>query len=217
MSEEAFALAIGSLFLLIAIVGGGFTIERAQIPQVPTWARIVSSVIGVAFIGFFGYSTLNEDGVGATLVGSRADGVDERPTAVEQPPAVGAPLSADGTHQDGGPHLAPAGIELTDLVATWDDPLRINDTVAIRYGLTNASDGPIELEFTFIGVRDPADTNRDKEVDPPSTLQPGDRIDVQTTLLLDQEGVWNIWPCFGVSGGGECPDEWRSFQVAVTG
>jgi hypothetical protein len=101
-------------------------------------------------------------------------------------------------------------------VATWDDPLQVNDTVAVRYRLTNSSDGPIELDYTFVGVRDPADTNRDKEVDPPATLQPGALLDVQTTLLLDQEGVWTIWPCFGVAGAGECPDEWRSFELAVT-
>jgi hypothetical protein len=210
MSEETIALAIGSLFLLIAIVGGGFTIERAQIPQVPTWARIVSSIIGVAFIGFFGYASLDEDR-GVTVVGRSTDGV------VQQPPTVDAPPPGDGVHQDAGPHPSPAGLELSDLVATWDDPFRVNDTVAVRYRLTNASDGPIELDYTFIGVRDPADTNRDKEVDPPATLQAGALLDVQTTLLLDQEGVWTIWPCFGVAGGVECPDEWRSFELAVTG
>ena len=146
MSEETIALAIGSLFLLIAIVGGGFTIERAQIPQVPTWARIVSSIIGVAFIGFFGYASLGEED-GVTVVGRTTDGV------VQQPPTVDAPPPGDGVHQDVGPHPSPAGLELSDLVASWDDPLRVNDTVAVRYRLTNASDGPIELDYTFVGVR----------------------------------------------------------------
>lgn len=215
MSEETIALAIGSLFLLIAIVGGGFTIERAQIPQVPAWARIVSSVIGVAFIGFFGYSTLSED-EGATLVGRGVDGVVEQPPTVDTSP-IDPPPPADGIHRDAGPHLAPQGIELLDLVASWDDPLGVDDTVALSYGLRNAGDAAVQLEYTFVGVRDPADTNRDKEVDPPMTLQPGDRIDVQTTLLLDEEGVWSIWPCFGVVGGAECPDEWRSFELPVAG
>ena len=40
MSEQALTLVAGVLFLLIAVVGGGFTIERLQIPKVPGSARV---------------------------------------------------------------------------------------------------------------------------------------------------------------------------------
>ncbi|WP_107773689.1 hypothetical protein [Nocardioides sediminis] len=209
MSEETIALTMGSLFLLIAIVGGGFSVERAQIPQVPTWARVVSSVIGASFLAFFAYATLGGSGV-TPVVDRATDSVVERQAPTEARPP------ADGIHRDAGPHATASGIELTDLVASWQDPLVVNDTLAIGYRLTNAGDTSVELEYVFVGVRDPADTNRDKEVDQLVTLAPGDSIDLQTTLLLDQEGVWSIWPCFGIAGGTECPDEWRAFEVAVT-
>jgi hypothetical protein len=210
MSEETIALTMGSLFLLIAIVGGGFSIERAQIPQVPTWARVVSSVVGASFLAFFAYATL-----GGTDV---TPAVDRAPESVGEPPVTPeAPPPADGIHRDAGPHATSSGIELSDLVASWQDPLVVNDTLSVAYRLTNTSASPVEVEYFFVGVRDPADTNRDKELGQPMTLVPGDSIDLQTTLLLDQEGVWSIWPCFGLAGGTECPDTWRAFELAVTG
>jgi hypothetical protein len=210
MSEETIALTMGSLFLLIAIVGGGFSIERAQIPQVPTWARVVSSVIGASFLAFFAYATLGGTDV-APAVDPAVDSIGEPQVTPEGPPP------ADGIHRDAGPHATSSGIELSDLAASWQDPLVVNDTLSIAYRLTNVSAAPVELEYVFIGVRDPADTNRDKEVGQQVTLVSGDSIDVQTTLLLDQKGVWSVWPCFGLAGGTECPDRWRAFEVAVTG
>lgn len=46
---DAIALAGGILFLLIAVVGGGFTVRELIIPAVPKWARVSSTVIGVLF------------------------------------------------------------------------------------------------------------------------------------------------------------------------
>jgi PASTA domain len=42
----AVGLTFGGLFLLIAIVGGGFTAKELTVPKVPTWARAVSAIVG---------------------------------------------------------------------------------------------------------------------------------------------------------------------------
>jgi PASTA domain len=35
------------LFLLIAIVGGGFTAKEITIPAVPKWARVIAGILGI--------------------------------------------------------------------------------------------------------------------------------------------------------------------------
>ena len=47
--------------------------------------------------------------------------------------------------------------------ASGSDPASVGNTVTVSYSLTNVTDEPIQLEFTFVGVRDPADENRDTE------------------------------------------------------
>jgi hypothetical protein len=49
VNVETVALLGGLLFLLIAVVGGGFTVRDVTIPQVPKWARISSAALGVVF------------------------------------------------------------------------------------------------------------------------------------------------------------------------
>ena len=50
VSSEAVALVGGLLFLLIAVVGGGFTAKEIIIPGVPGWGRIASLAVGVALV-----------------------------------------------------------------------------------------------------------------------------------------------------------------------
>lgn len=47
MSGEVVALAGGILFVLVAIVGGGFTIRELVMPKVPHWARVAAGVFGL--------------------------------------------------------------------------------------------------------------------------------------------------------------------------
>ena len=87
----------------------------------------------------------------------------------------------------------------------------------MTYRLTNMTARVVELDTTFIGVRDPNDENRDEEVDSGISLGPREWTDVRQTLLLDQAGRWTIWPCYILAGGLSCPDDWRSFSLNVTG
>ncbi|MGH8903202.1 MAG: hypothetical protein ACRDYA_16420 [Egibacteraceae bacterium] len=49
MSVEAIGLTGGLLFLLIAVVGGGFTVRELIIPVVPKWARLSAALVGLLF------------------------------------------------------------------------------------------------------------------------------------------------------------------------
>lgn len=50
MSTEVVALAAGILFVLVAIVGGGFAIREISVPTVPHWARVASAVFGILLL-----------------------------------------------------------------------------------------------------------------------------------------------------------------------
>ena len=203
MSPETVALAAGILFLLIGVVGGGFSVEKAQIPQVPTWGRIVSSLIGLSFLGWFVFTSLPESGEDPTRL-------------VEAERTAGA---SDGViHRDPGPAVATSdGIEVSQIVVTGEDPPTVGARVTMSYRLTNLTARVVELDYTFIGVRDPDDENRDEEVDAGITLESEESTDVRQTLLLDRAGTWTIWPCYTLAGDLSCPDDWRSFQLTVTG
>lgn len=202
MTPETVALAAGILFLLIGVVGGGFSVEKAQIPQVPTWARVVSSLIGLAFLGAFVYTSLPEpdDDATGTREAERTEGADVV------------------LHEDPGPALATTdGIEVSQILVTGKDPTPVGASVVIAYRLTNRALSAVEFDSAFIGVRDPDNGNRDEEVDAGFSLRPRESIDLRQTLLLDRGGEWTIWPCYNLVSGTSCPDDWRSFPLSVMG
>jgi hypothetical protein len=51
-------LMFGGIFLLIAIVGGGFTAKELTVPKVPTWARAASFIVGTFLLTGSLYSSL---------------------------------------------------------------------------------------------------------------------------------------------------------------
>lgn len=58
MAPEAIGLVAGTLFLLIAVIGGGFTVKEIEIPKVPVRARWGSAFLGVLFVVLSGYFLL---------------------------------------------------------------------------------------------------------------------------------------------------------------
>ena len=73
-------------------------------------------------------------------------------------PAAGAGLELDST-----PVTTPDGVRLTDLAAaSRNNPPRVGDTVTVTYSLTNIGTRPVQLDFTFVGVRN-GGTNKDTE------------------------------------------------------
>ena len=107
------------------------------------------------------------------------------------------------------------GIRLTGLnAASPNDPPLVGDTIAVSYSLTNVGDQRIELEFTYVGARDAADANRDsEEMNQGKALSPGETVNAQGRIRLASAGEWQLWPCYELSGGRSCPDEWQAFPV----
>jgi TIR domain len=120
-----------------------------------------------------------------------------------------------GIDVDSTPATSPDEIRLTGLkAASGSDPASVGDTVTVSYSLTNAGDEPIQLAFTFVGVRDPAGENRDTEdMNEGKLLAPGETVNAQGRRLLDGAGSWEFWPCYELSDGRQCPDKWQEFFI----
>lgn len=122
---------------------------------------------------------------------------------------------AGGIDVDSTPATSPDGLKLTGLkAASGSDPAAVGDTVTVSYSLTNVTDEPIQLEFTFVGVRNPADENRDTEdMNEGKLLAPRETINAQGRQLLDGAGSWEFWPCYVLSGERFCPDKCQAFFI----
>ena len=92
----------------------------------------------------------------------------------------------------------------------------VGDTVTVSYSLTNDSDQDIQLDYAFLGARNGAGDHKDVELSSEArTLAPGDTAAVQGRFTLDSAGTWRLWPCYELSGGGLCPDNWQAFTLDV--
>lgn len=204
MAAEAIALIAGIAFILIAIIGGGFTVSQLTIPAVPWQGRLASGIIGGLFIVY---------SVAVTLV----------PLLPGEPPpnAGGPPPSAGGEatiYTDDLPSVSNDNVRVSGLRAISEhDPPQVNDRIKIQFklGLRNGEVEPVALGYAFIGARDPANANKDFGEDGyEKILTPHESLDIESSILVTEEGVWSFWPCYAI-GNTFCPDEWRAFQVAV--
>jgi hypothetical protein len=206
MSPEAVALVGALLFLLIAVVGGGFSAKEVAIPGVPGWGRVASLAVGVALVVPYFTEALRSDA--APLPGVR--------TSASAGHAAAAP---GGTVHDarGETAVSPDGLEVSGLLATSDgaDPA-VGDSVEVEFTLRNAGAEATSLEDAFVGVRRPGGGNGDfANADAPLVLQPGESMTVLGSRVFDAGGTWTLFPCYTLAGGSSCPDEWQSFQVLV--
>jgi hypothetical protein len=206
MSPEAVALVGGLLFLLIAVVGGGFTAKEIAIPGVPGWGRIASLAVGVALVVPYFSEALRSDAAplpDARIAASTGDS---------------AAVSGSTVH-DARDRLAVSrdGLEVSGLLATTDgsEPA-VGDSIEVAFTLRNAGTDAVSLTDAFVGVRTPGDENGDfANADEPIVLQPGETIDVGGSRVFDGDGLWTLFPCYQLATGKYCPDEWRAFQVLV--
>lgn len=209
MDAEVIALLGGLLFLLLALVGGGFTVKEILMPRIPTWARASCLVVGVALVVLSFVPLKSQPGPAAD------NGGDVTARLVES-----SPTSSDGVtlYEDSGEWVAPGqGIQVSGLRASArQETLGVGDQLLIEYRLENVGTSPVTFEETFIGVRAPgdrwADTGHENEN---VVLDPGGVLNIRHPVLLDTRGSWEFWPCYTLRPGGDCPDEWRSFPLAV--
>jgi hypothetical protein len=205
MSAEVVALGGGILFVLVAIVGGGFTIRELMMPRVPHWARVASAVFGLLLLLPFVLTIVN--------------GQTEKDARSSSGTGIGSPRGqgAGGIELDAEPETTGDDIRITGLAATVrNDPPRVGDTVAVGYSLTNVGSEPVRMDSTFVGARDSADENRDSEEENENrVLGPGETIEAGGRIFLNSAGTWLIFPCYLLPGERYCPDEWKAFNVIV--
>jgi hypothetical protein len=210
MEPGAVGLFGGLLFLLIAIVGGGFTIKEIAMPAVPRWARVASLAVGAALVvPYFA-------GDRAADAPAPARPATEVAATVAPKPAAGPPY----VYRPGGTDISPESIEVFELAATAPhDPPRVGDRISVRFTLRNDGTRAATFAEAFVAARGPEDDNRDfGEAYQGQVLPPRAEFRVSSSIVVDRAGVWDFWPCY-VTGRGDsargCPDGWRSFQVRV--
>jgi TIR domain len=127
----------------------------------------------------------------------------------------GAAEASGGIEVDSTPVTSGDEIRLTGLKAvSRNSPPLVGDTITVSYSLTNVGDQRIQLEYTFVGARNAADDNKDTEdMNEGRVLAPGETVNAQGRVLLDSAGAWELWPCYELSGGRQCPDKWQVFFV----
>jgi hypothetical protein len=116
-----------------------------------------------------------------------------------------------------GSVTSPDRIRLSGLKAvSHPDPPAVGSTITVSYSLTNVGTDPVQLDRTFVGARNATRAHRDSEgMHQGRTLAPGETIDAQDEIPTDSAGTWQLWPCYELTGGGICPDEWQAFPVTV--
>lgn len=217
MSPEAVALVGGLLFLLIAIVGGGFSAKEVLIPGVPRWARIASLALGLALVvPYFaqalrsGETKLPETGSPASVKLSSASA-----SSSPSPSPEGVIHDARKRHD-----VSPDGIDVSGLIGTSaKSHPAVGDSIEVEFTLRNVGSTAVKLDETFVGVRTPDNENGDfGNSNERAVLKPHQALTINGSRVFDAAGVWKIFPCYALATGGEpkyCPDEWRAFQVLV--
>jgi hypothetical protein len=212
MTSDTIGLLAAILFLLIAVVGGGFTIKELSIPKVPNVARLLAGLLGVLFAVPFVVSQATPN------AGT------EEPSTVRLSAAQpsGAPRADDQVTlwSDDQPDTSPESIQLIEVEATsgHSEPT-VGDRITVTFSVQNVAETPFELAYTFIGARSPADEWRDfGEGNNSRVLQPGETLSVRSSLIPNEPGQWKFWPCYAFKQNGDehlCPDEWKAFSVDV--
>jgi hypothetical protein len=206
MGAETVALLGGLLFLLLAIVGGGFTVKEIIMPRVPIWARLVCLLVGAVLVVPYFLGTVGSAQSGVTVAAA-----EPRPA----PPAGQTVLFSEAEST-----VSADGIEVSGLLATAErKPPVVGDRIEIQFSLENAGSGARTFEEAFIGGRNPGWDNKDfGHENTGVVISPGKAVRVSHSIVVDAAGTWEFWPCYSLRERGEvtlCPDEWRSFQVLV--
>lgn len=225
MDSDVIALLGGLLFLLLALVGGGFSIKEISMPKIPAMARAACLVVGVVLVLLAFVPSLRDDPTQLADDDVAAEPASTNGSLDTTAGSTGSPSVDAGAvvlWEDPDPSVAENdGIEVSGLRATGDqEPPNVDDQIEIEYTLRNVGSNPVTFNFTFTGVRGPgdrwADTGEDNNG---ATVQPGEALSISHPILLDAAGAWMIWPCYQVrtadGSPSECPDEWNRFFVTV--
>jgi len=114
---------------------------------------------------------------------------------VSKPVEATAPAKEASSRFFAGPVLSPDGVELTDFSVEGPEPVKVGDTLVVRFTYRNTTG--VTMHFSSYGVlvacRDPDDKNRDfghREV----RLAPGESFTMEAQIKVDKPGLWRFWP-----------------------
>ena len=108
------------------------------------------------------------------------------------------------------------GLALSALRTEPPSAPAVSRTLTVRYSLTNETAEPVQLDDTFVAVRDPAGSNRDAEDSNEGVVvSPGQTVTADGRVNLGSEGTWRVWPCYALPSGDFCPDQWHVIYVPV--
>jgi hypothetical protein len=203
VTPETVSLIAAIMFLLIAVVGGGFTAKELAIPRVPNWARAVSAVLGIVFIIPF---MLNLD--------------KPQPGPQQGQVATGPQKSEVTLYSYNQADISPEHLRLSGIRATsLHDPPKVGERITISFTLDNVAQKPFKLAYTFIAARDSINGKHDFGISNNDTeVAPGSRLTVSGSIIPDSDGRWTFWPCYAFKRNQKdmyCPSEWHLFPLSV--
>lgn len=168
------------VFLMIAVIGGGFTFQQFSVAgQVPTWGRALSALIGVVLLAFVACRTTD---VLCPLCGC--------------PPSACEIVCVSGSD---GPH----GLRSSGIAAHAGSNCA---TAVIDFTLINAGEQPLRVVATYLSSLDPTGAERDFAWSRKNrTIAVGEGLTASHTVPLDRSGTWEVWPCYALDmpGGGQ--------------
>ncbi len=199
----------GLLFILIAIIGGGFSIKEITIPKIPKWMRVLSFLVGLGliYISFFSPIPPSQP---------------PQPTQSPQPTQPPQPTN-NIIYSDYEVDTTVHNIRLLQLIATnVNNPPQVNDRITIEFTLQNVGENPIKFLNTFVVARNPFGENKDfGSSNQGKTIQPHEKINTKASIIVDNKGIWEFGPCYSLDipeirdENNLCPSGWRRFQVVV--
>ena len=203
MDITTILLLAGIIFILIAIVGGGFEIKEIKIPTVAKWARIVSGILGLVFCGLFFIITVYPN------VTKSIEHHDNNKNIK--------------IFEDKEPDVTSDNIKLIEILAkSPHSPPIVNDRLIIEFTLQNVGKNPIRILGTFVVARNPSGENKDfGDSNQNKTIQPQEIIKTKAYKIVDAPGTWQFGPCYGLDlpviheEENLCPSEWRRFPIQV--
>jgi hypothetical protein len=119
--------------------------------------------------------------------------------------------------EDQATYRSEHGIELSGLRAIGqDDPPTVGDRIMIEFSLENVGTDALTFEETFVAARTPDDGDRDfGHENEGRVFDPGSVVEIRHSINVDAAGTWRFWPCYILTTGEFCPDEWEAFPVGV--
>lgn len=120
-----------------------------------------------------------------------------------------------------GPGLSEDLLELTNFSVKGPSPLKVGDTITVKFNLRNFGQSNVNLgaKGIFVAARDPDNMDASFGFSYAYTMiEVMQTLSVEVSRILDKSGTWKIWPSYHISlatGEKFGPDEWHACHITV--